>query len=121
MQLNFLQLQELDRLRTLPEFQLLLQMLEADIEDLADEIEAAASDEAERRAVATWRALRICLRRLRGVPDSISPEAQDLREQVGGIPVTTPTTPQEVQFLRSIFHQHAGYPEPDDSESSESM
>lgn len=107
MKLSFYQLQELSRLRTLPEFLILLDALQADIDDLADAIEAARTDEEERRAVAVWRALRICLRRLRGITDAV----RDETEKLGTGPVTPMPAPgddSEAAFLARYFSGSSG-------------
>lgn len=102
MKLSFYQLQELARLRTLPEFLLLLDALQADIDDLADAIEAARTDEEERRAVAVWRALRICLRRLRGITDAVRDETEKLA--TGPVtPMPAPGDDGEAEFLSRYF------------------
>lgn len=118
MRLSFIQLQGLDRLRSMPEFVLLLDAIQADIDDLADAIESARTDEEERRAVSEWRALRSCLRRLRGIPESLSSEAAELREALGPSQAPPPADQEESEILaRALglrpYHAHEG-PGPED-------
>lgn len=79
--LDRLTLEEQQALADLAEsyaFNLLLDAIQADIDDLADEIASARSDEEERRAVSEWRAMRQILFRLKSIPsaarDMLDPE-----------------------------------------------
>jgi hypothetical protein len=102
MKLSFLEISGLARLRTMPEFQLLLDALQADLDDAADRIYFADSDSSERRAVADWRALRTVISRLRGLPESVQDEAERVRNVLGFVP-DVPTSQAETEILQNLL------------------
>jgi hypothetical protein len=112
MKLSFLEVAGLARLRTMPEFQLLLDALQADLDDAADRIYFADSDSSERRAVSDWRALRTVISKLRGLPESVRDEAESVRNSLGFVP-DVPTNQAEAEILQNLL-RNSPFSGPDD-------
>lgn len=92
MALTFDQQQAIAALSDNPGYQLVLEMLRADIDDVLALLAEARSEYEERRLLSEWRALRGIYHRLVSIPESvrehISPELERLHELLPALPQT---------------------------------
>jgi hypothetical protein len=73
-------------------FIILLDALQADMDDLADEIHSAESDEAERRAVSRWRSFRELVSRMQEITNFAAVRLQSIGDERHPTEVAEDTT-----------------------------
>lgn len=96
---------QLANLRHNGEFLSLLVQIQADIDALAKKIEVAETEEAERRAVADWRALRKVLRRFEELPAGAAVETERERQAIApALMSLMPRSPADAAIAERIFN-----------------